>query len=125
MAVATAVAYGFTAALTKGVVDLLGHGPVALVTHWETYGLVIAAVGGTLLQQNAFQAGDLAASLPIVTVGEPVVAVVLGVAVLDEHLRVHGAQWLLIGVLVTAMVLATVALSRSAVDVPRPHAAPR
>ncbi|WNV86041.1 DMT family transporter [Umezawaea sp. Da 62-37] len=121
LAVATAVAYGLTAALTKGVVDLLARGPVAVATHWETYGLVLAAVGGTLLQQNAFQAGDLAASLPIVTAGEPVVAVALGVAVLDEHLRVRGAEWLLIGVLVAVVVLATVALSRSAVDVPRPE----
>jgi uncharacterized protein (DUF983 family) len=69
---------------------------------------------GTLLQQSAFQAGDLAASLPAVTVGEPVVAVVIGIAVLQEQLQADGAEWVLIGVLVAVMVVATAALARSA-----------
>ncbi len=113
LAVATAIAYGATAALTKGVVDLLGDGLVPLLTAWETYGLVVMALGGTLLQQSAFQAGGLAASLPVITVGEPVVAAVLGAAVLGEHVRVSGAEWSLITVLVAVMVAATVALARS------------
>ncbi|MDT7552502.1 MAG: hypothetical protein QOI16_1038 [Pseudonocardiales bacterium] len=113
LAVATALAYGATAALTKGVVDLLGDGLVPLLTAWETYGLVVMALGGTLLQQSAFQAGGLAASLPVITVGEPVVAAVLGATVLGEHVRVVGAEWSLIAVLVAVMVAATVALARS------------
>jgi drug/metabolite transporter (DMT)-like permease len=113
LAIATALAYGATAALTKGVVDLLGHGLVPLLTAWETYGLVVMALGGTLLQQSAFQAGGLAASLPVITVGEPVVAAVLGTAVLGEHIRVVGAGWSLIAVLVVVMAAATFALARS------------
>jgi drug/metabolite transporter (DMT)-like permease len=113
LAMATALAYGATAALTKGVVDLLGDGLVPLLTAWETYGLVVMALGGTLLQQSAFQAGGLAASLPVITVGEPVVAAVLGTAVLGEHVRVAGAGWSLIGVLVVVLAAATVALARS------------
>ena len=73
LAVVTAVLYGLTAALTKGVVSLLDDGPLALVTAWETPALVLAAVGGTLASQSAFQAGGLGASLPIITVGEPLV----------------------------------------------------
>lgn len=53
---------------------------------------------------------SLAASLPIITVGEPIVGVALGVAVLDEQVRVGGAEWLLFGVLVAA----TAALAHSA-----------
>jgi drug/metabolite transporter (DMT)-like permease len=114
LAVATGVLYGLGAALTKGVVGSLADGVLALLTSWETYGLVIALVGGTLLQQSAFQAGDLGASLPAVTVGEPVVAVGVGVGVLHERLRVDGAEWMVIGGLVVVMVTATVALARSA-----------
>ena len=66
------------------------------------------------MAQSAFQAGALAASLPIITVGEPIVGVALGVAVLDEQVRVGGAEWLLFGVLVAAMVAATAALAHSA-----------
>lgn len=113
LAVATGLAYGATAALTKSVVDLLGDGVVPLLTSWETWALVVAVVGGTSLQQAAFQAGDLASSLPASTVGEPVVAAVLGVVVLDEFVRADGAEWALIGALVVVMVVATVALSRS------------
>jgi len=114
LAVVTAVLYGLTAALTKGVVSLLDDGPLALVTAWETPALVLAAVGGTLASQSAFQAGGLGASLPIITVGEPLVGVALGAAVLDEQVRVDGAEWLLFAVLVVAMTVATGALARSA-----------
>jgi hypothetical protein len=114
LGVATALLYGLTAALTKGVVSLLDDGVVALVTAWETPALIVAAVGGTVMAQSAFQAGALAASLPIITVGEPLVGVALGTAVLDEQVRVGGAEWLLFGVLVAAMVAATAALAHSA-----------
>jgi hypothetical protein len=66
------------------------------------------------VQQSAFQAAGLQASLPLIIVGEPVVAVVLGVVVLDEQVRADGVEWVLIGVLVAVMVAATVALARSA-----------
>jgi drug/metabolite transporter (DMT)-like permease len=114
LGVVTGVAYGVVAALTKGVVDALGEGLFALLTTWETYALAGAAVAGTLVQQSAFQAAGLQASLPLIIVGEPVVAVVLGVVVLDEQVRADGAEWVLIGVLVAVMVAATVALARSA-----------
>lgn len=114
LAVGAGVLYGATAALTKGVVSLLDDGVVTLLTSWETYALVAVAVAGTLLQQSAFQAGDLAASLPAVTVGEPVFGVAIGVAVLGEQLRADGAEWALIGVVVVVMVVATVALARTA-----------
>ena len=114
LGVVTALLYGLTAALTKGVVSLLDDGPLALVTAWETPALVLAAVGGTLASQSAFQAGGLGASLPVITVGEPVVGVVLGATVLAEQVRVDGAEWLLFAVLVVAMTIATAALARSA-----------
>lgn len=119
LGVATAVAYGVAAPLTKAVVDLLGHGIGAVAGSWETYVLAVCLVGGSLLQQSAFQAGDLRASLPVVTVGEPVVAVAIGMVVLGERLAANGVQWVLIALLVAAMGTATVALARSAAR-PRP-----
>ena len=114
LAAATALLYGLLAALTKAVVSLLAGGPLAVLTGWETYALAAAAVVGTVLQQSAFQAGGLAASLPTITVGEPVVAVAIGIAVLDEQLRSGGAEWVLIGGLAAVMVAATAALAHSA-----------
>ena len=120
LAVATGLAYGLTAAMMISVVRLLDDGPLAVLAGWETYVLVVAAVGGTWLQQSAYQAGDLAASLPAVTVGEPVVGAVLGVLVLGEQVRADGPEWLLIVVLVAAMVVATLALARSSGEIPAP-----
>ena len=116
---------GFTMSLSQDIVGAganpefllcvaLDDGLLALVTAWETPALVLAAVGGTLASQSAFQAGGLGASLPIITVGEPLVGVALGAAVLDEQVRVDGAEWLLFAVLVVAMTVATGALARSA-----------
>ncbi|PWW23668.1 hypothetical protein JD79_02843 [Geodermatophilus normandii] len=113
LALTTGVAYGLAAALTKGVVDALGDGVVAVLTSWSTWLLAAALLGGTLVQQAAFQAGPLGASLPAATVGEPVVGAALGIAVLGERLRAGGAEWVLVSVLVAAMVAATVALARS------------
>ncbi|MDN5859869.1 MAG: DMT family transporter [Pseudonocardia sp.] len=114
LAAAAGVLYGANAALTKGVVSLLDDGVLALVTTWETYALVGVAVGGIILQQSAFQAGDLDASLPAVAIGEPVFGVVIGLLVLGEQLRADGGEWVLIGLLAAAMVVATMALARSA-----------
>jgi drug/metabolite transporter (DMT)-like permease len=125
LAVGTALAYGVAAALTKGVVGQLDEGLVAVLASWETYALVAVSVGGTLLQQSAFQAGELGASLPTMIVGEPVVAVVLGAAVLDEELRADGAEWVLIGVLVVVMVAATVSLARSSARTSAPQGTAR
>ncbi|WP_018331751.1 DMT family transporter [Actinomycetospora chiangmaiensis] len=113
LAVATGLAYGVLAALTKSVVQLLTDGIVPLLLGWETWVLVVAAIGGTYLQQAAFQAGDLATTLPAITVAEPLVAAVLGLTVLGERVTADGAQWVLIALLVVVTVVATAVLARS------------
>ncbi|WP_433801055.1 DMT family transporter [Actinomycetospora sp. CA-084318] len=113
LAVATGIAYGVLAALTKSVVDLLTDGIVPLLLGWETWVLVAAAIGGTYLQQAAFQAGDLATTLPAITVAEPLVAALLGLTVLGEQVQADGAEWVLIGALVVVTVVATTVLARS------------
>ena len=114
LAVATGVLYGVTAALTKSVISLLGAGLLQVITNWETYVLIIAASVGTLLQQAAFQAGALEASLPAVTVLEPIVAVTLGLTLMHERIRANGPEWVLIAIAVAGMVAGTYALSRAA-----------
>ncbi|MGY1711883.1 DMT family transporter [Geodermatophilus sp. SYSU D00758] len=126
LAVASGVVAGLAAALTKGVVSLLDDGVPALLASWETYLLVLALVGGTFVQQSAYQAGALEASLPAMTVGEPVVAVALGVVVLGEHLRAGGTEWVLVGGLAAVMAVTTLALARAAArTAPRVPAAAR
>jgi hypothetical protein len=88
LAAAAGVDYGLTAAYTKSAAHLLlDHGVIAAITSWEAYGLVIAGVLGMLLAQSAFQAGPLDASLPVLTVTDPIVSIVIGAAVLGEGIR--------------------------------------
>ena len=93
LAGAVAVLLGMVAVLTKVSTHRLAvHGWHGLLTVPAPYLLVALAVTVTVLQQSAFHAGALQASVPIMLVGEPIVAVLLGVVILGEHLVVRGAR---------------------------------
>ncbi len=113
LASATGILYGAAAALTKSVMSFLDDGFVDVISSWELYALIVVIALGTYLQQSAFQAGSLAQSLPAIAVLEPVVAVTLGMTVLEEDLRADGLQWALIAVSAVAMIISTAALARS------------
>lgn len=112
LAVVSGALWGVFAVLTKGVVDRLDDGLWVLLKTPELYVWALVAVAGTAWQQSSFRAGALTASLPTMTVTEPVVGSVLGVVVLGETLRPGDAGWLTLIVAVAVMVLATVALAR-------------
>ena len=117
LAISVGILYGTMAVLTKSVVDLLGQGIEPLLTSPETYALIAVGIVGTTLQQSAFQAGALQASLPTMTVLEPAVATVLGAALLGEKIDTDGTGWVLIGAAVACMLAGTVALARSSARV--------
>ncbi|UXA19981.1 DMT family transporter [Mycobacterium sp. SMC-4] len=116
LAVAAGSLWGVFAVLTKTVVHRLDvtswEGLVMLVSTPELYAWVVAAVSGTVLQQAAFRAGALTASLPAMTIAEPIVACALGVVVLGETLRPGEAGWFWLVVAVAVMIVATTALAR-------------
>ncbi|OBK11905.1 hypothetical protein A5636_12850 [Mycobacterium asiaticum] len=113
LGVAVAMLLGMIAVLTKTCTHLFGVGSWhALLTAPALYLLIALAVGVTVLQQWAFQAGALQASVPVMLVGEPVVAVLLGVLVLGEQLTVHGVGVVVLPAAVAAMLAATIALGR-------------
>ncbi|MFY9919291.1 MAG: DMT family transporter [Mycobacterium sp.] len=104
--------WGVFAVLTKGVVDRLDDGLWAMVRTPELYVWALVAIAGTAYQQSSFRAGSLTASLPTMTVAEPVVGSVLGVVVLGEALRPGDAGRFTLIVAVIAMVVSTAALAR-------------
>lgn len=107
--------WGLFAVLTKGVVGRLDHGIEAVLASPELYAWALVAVAATAWQQSAFRAGSMAASLPTMTVAEPIVGSVLGIFVLGETLRPGDAGWFVLIVAVAAMVFATAALARGEV----------
>jgi drug/metabolite transporter (DMT)-like permease len=105
--------WGLFTVLTKGVVDQLGHGIPALLRMPEVYVWALLGIAATAWEQSAFRAGPLTASLPAVTVAEPIVGSVLGVTVLGETLRTNNVGLVALGVSVAVMIAATVALAHS------------
>lgn len=86
MALAAAVALGLLAVLTKTAAhDFAVHGISALWT-WQPWAVAAAGVVGLSLAQNTFGAGPLAVSLPLIDVGEPLVASVISMVVFNERL---------------------------------------
>jgi drug/metabolite transporter (DMT)-like permease len=112
LAVVSASSWALFAVLTKGVVEVFRDGPGAVLRAPELYAWIFAALVGTVFQQSAFRASTLTASLPAMTVAEPVVASVLGVTVLGETLDTPGPQMFILVAAVVAVVIATTALAR-------------
>jgi drug/metabolite transporter (DMT)-like permease len=109
------VLFGISAALTKSSVVLLHRHGLGALSYWEPYALAIVGALGFVVNQRAFQAGSLTASLPTLTVVEPIVAAIIGVTMLHETVPTSGPlEWLAVVVSVIAMIAATVVLSRSA-----------
>ncbi|MFF3743255.1 DMT family transporter [Streptomyces kronopolitis] len=116
-AAATAVAYALTAALMKDATHAWQvGGPGAFFTAWQTYGFAVVGVMAIFLLENAMQSGPLTASQPVLTLGDALVSLSLGVTLYDE--RVRTGWWLLpeaLGVALVlwgAMLLSRVALAR-------------
>ncbi|OBI01010.1 DMT family transporter [Mycobacterium scrofulaceum] len=105
--------WGLFSVLTKGVVDQLDRGIPALLRLPELYVWVVVAIAATAWEQSAFRAGALTASLPAVTVAEPVVGSVLGITVLGETLRTNDIGLVTLALSVAVMAAATVALAHS------------
>jgi drug/metabolite transporter (DMT)-like permease len=112
LAVVSATSWALFAVFTKAIVAVLDDGLGALLRTPELYGWLLVAVLGTIFQQSSFRASALTASLPTMTVTEPVVASLLGVTVLGETVGADGSQMSVLVVAVAVVIVATAALAR-------------
>lgn len=80
------VLYGTSGGILKVVVHRIGDHGFAGLLHWAT--IVLVALGATsiITTQSAFQAGGLGAPLAVLTLAEPLSAVLVGSVVLQERL---------------------------------------
>lgn len=85
--IAVGVVYAASAALLKALTDRATHGFGVVFTSWQLYALVAVGAVGLLLNQLAFQAGPITASLPATATIDPLLSIVVGVSVYDEHIR--------------------------------------
>lgn len=114
---AAGLCYGITDALTKSVVRGVDDGLGGVIDNWETWLLIVTIISGAFLQQSAYQAGGLRASLPAITGLEPITGILLGVVIYEERFRVHSAiGWTLLFASAVAAIVAALALARRAGD---------
>lgn len=88
-AASAAVAYSLTAALMKDATHAWQvGGPARFFASWQTYGFALVGVLALFLFENAMQSGPLTASQPVLTLGDALVSLSLGVTLFDERVRV-------------------------------------
>jgi drug/metabolite transporter (DMT)-like permease len=80
------ILFGTSACLVKPTVEMLHEGVSTVLTHWEFYAMAAAGIAAFLLQQVSLGTGRLATSVATVSVANPVVSVLIGVALFDERL---------------------------------------
>jgi len=110
--------YAATAALLKALTGIALHGPVALVTSWQLYPVAVAGASGLLLNQLAFQAGPLAASLPAISTVDPLLSIALGVIIYDEQIRHGPTAGVGLAALFLALGVAIIQLARAGIAAP-------
>ncbi len=110
---AVGVVYAATAALLKSLSYIAVRAPVHLLISWQLYTLIAAGAAGLLLNQLAFQAGPITASLPATATVDPLLSIVIGVAVYDEHIRRGPADGTVLIALLLLLGAAVIQLTRS------------
>ncbi|HEV3264515.1 MAG TPA: DMT family transporter [Acidimicrobiales bacterium] len=110
---AGAVGFAFAAALIKSVSDIATADWTHLVSHWETYALIVCGVGALFLAQNAFHAGPIAASQTALVLVDPLASVAFGLGLYGDSLRTTGAYGPLeaVSLLIMFIGVASIALS--------------
>jgi drug/metabolite transporter (DMT)-like permease len=123
---AAGIVYGSTAALTKTTFHLLDHGVFRFLVHWQPWALLGVGIGGMVIAQSAFQAGSLDASLPTMSVVDPIVSIVIGAVGFGEGIAASPGALAAEVVALVSMSIGVFLLARSesarAPDPAGPHA---
>ena len=88
---AAAVAFAFTAALTRVVTQFVANDWLSMFRHWQTYGLAVFGLLAVFLTQNAYHAGPIAASQSTLVLVDPLASILIGVNLFGTNLRTAGA----------------------------------
>jgi hypothetical protein len=123
LSIGSGIAAGTSGALTKSVVALVGIEHFALFADPRLYLLILVGLLAFTLQQNAFRAAGLAASMPAASVLEPVVGAMLGLAIYAEEISGGMIRIVIEVVAVGAAVWGIMRLARSVLEVCRRLAA--
>jgi drug/metabolite transporter (DMT)-like permease len=111
-AAAAGASFGLLSVVTKAATHQFQHHGLAALTRWEPWALAAIGLVGMTLAQNAYQAGPLAVSLPLLDLGEPVVGSAIALAAFHERLGGFGP----LAAAVLAAALVTILLGVAVLD---------
>ncbi|HEV7762531.1 MAG TPA: DMT family transporter [Acidimicrobiales bacterium] len=124
LAFAGGLLFAVTAALMKQTTALLDdEGPLAAARAWSPWALLAVGGLGVLVTQSAFQAGPLRASLPVLSVVEPLTSILIGGAVFGERIASSAPATLVEVAGLATMVVGVLALTTRSELVEEPAAA--
>lgn len=115
LGLATGVAYGMQDGLTRDVYGLFTHTGAATFGSWQIWTLVLVGAVGVLMAQNAFDCAPLTSSLPAISITEPLIGIVLGVALFDSHIRTGWPAMLIAAASLAVMFVGAFFVSRAPV----------
>jgi hypothetical protein len=82
--------YALAAALAKACVHTIDVSGLGVFADPHFYALVVVGISAMVLNQNAFQAGNLAGPLTGIALTDPLVSLVIGAFAFHEHLSLQG-----------------------------------
>jgi len=112
LGVAAGTSDAFMATLAKAFAGSLDHGVWAVMRSWTPYAVVVAGITGLVFISTAYQAGRPTVTLPIITVLDPIVAVLIGITLYNEQLRFNGMRGPAVALALTAMIAGLLILTR-------------
>lgn len=112
---ATAVMWALEATFIKATTDVIAqHGFSAAISRWPLYALIIGGVAGLLCEQAALHVGPLKISQPVIVIVDPIVSIILGAWIFDEHLHLGVAHLTASAIAFAAMCAGVVVMTRTA-----------
>lgn len=87
LAFAGALVLGMQSALYAATIAHVRTSFITALTDWTAYALIVASFLGMYLVQNAYQAGTLAASMPVMDATIPLTAILIGILLFNESIR--------------------------------------
>ncbi|RCW46188.1 hypothetical protein DFQ14_102491 [Halopolyspora algeriensis] len=86
-ALSGATVLGLQSALFAATIALLRQDIGHTFTTWQPYTLIVVSLTGMYLVENAYHAGPLAASMPVMDATLPLVSIAIGVTLFGEQVR--------------------------------------
>jgi hypothetical protein len=114
LATAAGLMDAFVAVVTMAFARTFPHGPVALLTGWPLYALILGGLTSLVLTQTAYQTDTPLVTLPVITTVTPLASLAVGLTVLGESARLDLWHAIALTLCLGVTVRALVALARTA-----------